>query len=98
MLQAAIRNDKWLRVDTWEAEQTSWTRTKLVLDHHYEDIKKRYGEDTELRFLSGEITSFLGKQEFRCTDFGSRLLAADEKGTVRVRGAAEVKQYPPSSG
>ncbi|CAF3440159.1 unnamed protein product [Rotaria sp. Silwood1] len=53
MLQAAIRNDHWLRIDTWEAKQTSWTRTRLVLDHHYEDIKKRYGENTELRLLSG---------------------------------------------
>jgi len=32
MLQAAIKNDKWLRIDTWEAEQPTWTRTKLVLD------------------------------------------------------------------
>ncbi|CAF2429074.1 unnamed protein product [Rotaria sp. Silwood2] len=53
MLQAAISNDPWLRIDTWEAEQTSWTRTKIVLDHHYEVIKKRYGENTELRLLSG---------------------------------------------
>ncbi len=69
MLQAAIRNDKWLRVDTWEAEQTSWTRTKLVLDHHYEDIKKRYGEDTELRFLSGKMTSFLKFSVFNIVFF-----------------------------
>jgi hypothetical protein len=53
MIQAAIRNDNWLRLDSWEAEQTTWTRTKLVLDHHHEEIKKRYGEDTELRLLSG---------------------------------------------
>ncbi|CAF0996700.1 unnamed protein product [Rotaria sordida] len=53
MVEAAIRNNHWLRVDTWEAEQTTWTRTKKVLDHHYEDIKKRYGENTELRLLSG---------------------------------------------
>jgi hypothetical protein len=36
--------------------------------------------------------SFQGKQEFRRTDFGSRLLA------VRVRGVSEVKQYPSGSG
>jgi nicotinamide mononucleotide adenylyltransferase len=53
MLQAAIHNNPWLRIDTWEAEQPSWTRTKLVLDHHYEDIKKRYGENIRLRYLSG---------------------------------------------
>ncbi len=55
MLQAAISNDHWLRIDSWEATQTSWTRTKLVLDHHHEDIKKRYGNDTELRLLAGKI-------------------------------------------
>ena len=55
MLRAAIRNDHWLRVDTWEAEQASWTRTKIVLDHHYENIKKQYGENTELRLLAGDI-------------------------------------------
>jgi nicotinic acid mononucleotide adenylyltransferase len=53
MLEAAIHNDHWLRIDTWEAKQVSWTRTKLVLDYHHEDIKKRYGDDTELRLLSG---------------------------------------------
>ena len=56
MLQAAIENDKWLRIDTWEAEQTTWTRTKLVLDHHHEIIKQKYGENTGLRLLSGEVT------------------------------------------
>ncbi|CAF0985341.1 unnamed protein product [Adineta ricciae] len=53
MLKASIKNDKWLRVDTWEAEQTSWTRTKLVLDYHHEMVKQKYGEKTGVRFLSG---------------------------------------------
>ncbi len=43
-----------------------------------------------------------GKQEFRRTDFSSRLLAAEGKGrgggAVRVRGVPEVKQYPSGSG
>ncbi|CAF1105120.1 unnamed protein product [Adineta steineri] len=54
MLRAAIYNDnKWLSVDTWEAEQPFWTPVNLVLDHHYKIIKQRYGEDTELRLLTG---------------------------------------------
>ncbi|UJR38129.1 hypothetical protein I4U23_030808 [Adineta vaga] len=53
MLKAAIQNDKWIRLDTWEAEQTTWTRTKLVLDYHHEQIKQKYGENTGLRYLSG---------------------------------------------
>jgi nicotinic acid mononucleotide adenylyltransferase len=58
MLQAAIRNDKWLRIDTWEAQQTSWTRTKLVLDHHLEKARERFGEDVELRLLAGKFKLF----------------------------------------
>ena len=54
MLQAAIRNDKWLRLDTWESEQTSWTRTKIVLDHHQKRIKEEFGEDVKVRLLSGK--------------------------------------------
>ncbi len=34
-----------------------------------------------------------GKQEF-----GSRLLAAEGEGAVRVRGVSELKQYPSGSG
>jgi nicotinamide mononucleotide adenylyltransferase len=55
MLQASVPKNNWVRVDTWEAEQTTWTRTKLVLDHHHEIIKQKYGPDTELRYLSGSI-------------------------------------------
>ncbi|CAF3271265.1 unnamed protein product [Rotaria sp. Silwood2] len=53
MVQAAVANNEWLRVDSWEANQESWTRTNIVLDHHYEDIKKQYGENTELCLLAG---------------------------------------------
>jgi len=41
MLEAAVRDNHWLRVDPWEATQTSWTRTKLVLDYHHEEMKKK---------------------------------------------------------
>jgi hypothetical protein len=54
MLQAAICNDIWLHVDTWEAEQTSWTRTKLVLDYHQKKAREQFGEDVELRLLAGK--------------------------------------------
>ena len=53
MLQAAIRNDQWLRIDRWEADQPTWTRTKLLLDHHHEEVKKCIGENTEVRLLAG---------------------------------------------
>ncbi|CAF3610703.1 unnamed protein product [Adineta steineri] len=53
MLQAALKGDKWRRVDSWEAEQPTWTRTKLALDHHQEIVKQNYGENIQLRYLSG---------------------------------------------
>ncbi len=44
--------------------------------------------------------SYIGKKEFRRTDFGSRILAAEDEGegAVRVRGVSEMKQYPSGSG
>lgn len=59
MLRAATEKDRWLRVDTWEGEQTSWTQTKLVLDHHLEEVKRKYGDATGLRLLSGTVAFFL---------------------------------------
>ena len=59
MLRAAIENDRWLRVDTWEGTQASWTRTKLVLDHHLDEAKRKHGDATELRLLSGTTLVFL---------------------------------------
>lgn len=53
MLQAAVTTNPWLRVDTWESEQSSWTRTRIVLDHHHECIKKKYGENTGIRLVAG---------------------------------------------
>ncbi|XP_052227727.1 nicotinamide/nicotinic acid mononucleotide adenylyltransferase 1-like isoform X2 [Dreissena polymorpha] len=34
MVSLALKSAKWVRLDTWETEQTSWMRTRLVLDHH----------------------------------------------------------------
>ena len=66
MLRAAIPENHWLRIDTWEADQTTWTRTKFVLDHHLEEVKKRFGDQTELRLLSGKRDT-RGKEMAECT-------------------------------
>jgi len=66
MLQAATRDEPWLRVDTWEAEQPTWTKTKLVLDHHHELIKQKYGDDVGLRLLSGLLKiDFINQKQTR---------------------------------
>jgi hypothetical protein len=53
-----------------------------------------------VNYLLGKYGHIIGKQEFRRTDFGNRLLAAEGegRGAVRVRGVPEVKQYPSGSG
>jgi len=70
MLEAAIPNDPWRRADSWEASQTSWTRTKLVLEHHHEEAKKRFGEDTEIKLLSGAdvVRTMLNPDIWKPTD------------------------------
>lgn len=34
MLSLALASSSWVKLDTWECEQESWTRTRRVLDHH----------------------------------------------------------------
>ena len=57
MLHASISEKNWIRVDSWEAEQKEWTRTRIVLAHHHEQVKKKFGESTGIRFLAGEFSS-----------------------------------------
>ncbi|XP_022256918.1 nicotinamide/nicotinic acid mononucleotide adenylyltransferase 1-like isoform X2 [Limulus polyphemus] len=34
MLQRALQTSDWIRLDTWESDQTTWTETRKVLQHH----------------------------------------------------------------
>ncbi|CAC5420949.1 unnamed protein product [Mytilus coruscus] len=34
MLRESLTSSDWIRMDTWECEQPSWSRTALVLRHH----------------------------------------------------------------
>ncbi|XP_077495541.1 nicotinamide mononucleotide adenylyltransferase isoform X3 [Amblyomma americanum] len=38
MLSLALASSSWVRLDTWECEQDSWTQTRRVLDHHRQRI------------------------------------------------------------
>ncbi|KAH8032139.1 hypothetical protein HPB51_023283 [Rhipicephalus microplus] len=38
MLSLALATSSWIRLDTWECEQESWTKTRRVLDHHRQRI------------------------------------------------------------
>lgn len=58
MLVESVRDSDWIRIDTWEGNQSTWIRSKFVLDHHHEEIKKKYGPDTGLRFICGMYSKF----------------------------------------
>lgn len=53
MLRASIDEKNWIRVDPWESEQKQWTRTRIVLAHHHEQVKSKFGESTGIRYLAG---------------------------------------------
>lgn len=55
MLHASIPVGDWIRVDSWESEQPTWTRTRLVLEYHRELAKRKYGDDTEIRLIAGNV-------------------------------------------
>lgn len=38
MLSLALASSSWIRLDTWECEQETWTQTRRVLDHHRQRI------------------------------------------------------------
>ncbi len=61
MLELALDNHEWVKLDKWEAMKDEWTLTVDVLRHHREKLKKIYGNDTQLMFLCGAdlLESFL---------------------------------------
>lgn len=38
MLSLALASSSWVKLDTWECEQESWTQTRCVLDHHWQRL------------------------------------------------------------
>ncbi|XP_060076898.1 nicotinamide/nicotinic acid mononucleotide adenylyltransferase 1-like isoform X1 [Ylistrum balloti] len=40
MLKNALKTSDWIRLDTWECEQPSWTETAKVLSHHLSMLEK----------------------------------------------------------
>ena len=53
MIKRALKPNDWIKLDTWEADQTEWTRTYDALNHHYEKVKQAYGNECRLMFLCG---------------------------------------------
>ena len=61
MLELALGNNSWIKLDTWEAMKDEWTLTLEVLRHHRAELKNIYGSDVQLMFLCGGdlVESFL---------------------------------------
>jgi len=47
--------DHWVKMDDWESQQTEWFRTVQVLDHHYNQLNDRAGNQSHinLKLLCG---------------------------------------------
>merc|ERR1719239_1599158 len=43
MLKAAIKTSDWIKIDTWESEQSSWSPTAKVLRHHKTVAETQHG-------------------------------------------------------
>ncbi len=68
-----------------------------------DDLKGSYSWEDASLISQSQVSFSHRKQEFRRTNFGSRLLAAEGewgggRGQVWVRGVSEVKQHPSGSG
>ena len=55
MIELAIRNSNWIRLDDWECLQSTWTRTIAVLKHFKMILTRKNGgsADTRLMLLCG---------------------------------------------
>ncbi|XP_051894965.1 nicotinamide/nicotinic acid mononucleotide adenylyltransferase 1 [Pristis pectinata] len=45
MIEKAVECSDWVTVDPWESKQGEWMETVKVLRHHYENLRKLYGND-----------------------------------------------------
>lgn len=65
MVQLAIRNTPWIRLDTWESDQDRWIETVKLLRHHYSVINDKQGAN---RILTPAKTKHVDQQNANITD------------------------------
>lgn len=80
MVQLAVKNTPWIKLDTWESEQDKWTETVQLLRHHYNVINHK--QDSGHVLMSAK-TKRLDQQNANITD-----LRTQGKG---IEGHLEVK-------
>ncbi|XP_069679323.1 nicotinamide/nicotinic acid mononucleotide adenylyltransferase 3 isoform X1 [Periplaneta americana] len=47
MLRLALQNSNWIRLSDWECHQESWTRTRLVLQYHQNQLNSILNSNNE---------------------------------------------------
>ncbi|ODM96475.1 Nicotinamide/nicotinic acid mononucleotide adenylyltransferase 1 [Orchesella cincta] len=55
MVKLALNSSDWVKLSSWEATNSCWTRTRLVLDHHQEQLTK-YDRDISGEWLPDSST------------------------------------------
>lgn len=53
MISLALKNNKWVKLDTWESQQPQWPLTLDALDYHKQQLDSLYCNKVELMFLCG---------------------------------------------
>uniref|UniRef100_A0A8D8UGU2 Nicotinamide-nucleotide adenylyltransferase n=1 Tax=Cacopsylla melanoneura TaxID=428564 RepID=A0A8D8UGU2_9HEMI len=46
MVRLALENSSWIKVSDWEAKQLDWTRTRVALDHHEDELNQQLNNQT----------------------------------------------------
>ncbi|KAL1450119.1 hypothetical protein WDU94_002571 [Cyamophila willieti] len=41
MVRLALENSSWIKLSDWEAKQSDWTRTRVALDHHEDELNQQ---------------------------------------------------------
>lgn len=52
MCELATKYSTWIRTDGWECQQGQWSFTLNILDHHRDELQKKY-DDVHLMLLCG---------------------------------------------
>ncbi|XP_035826080.1 nicotinamide/nicotinic acid mononucleotide adenylyltransferase 1 isoform X2 [Aplysia californica] len=68
MLKAALKSSDWIKMDTWESDQSSWSPTAKVLRHHRQQTEAQFGHKPSpskrrKKHLNTENTDYHGSEE-----------------------------------
>ena len=61
MLNLALADHEWVKLNEWESKKDSWTPTLQVLQYYKSELKSLHGDDVKVVLLCGAdiLDSFL---------------------------------------